>query len=841
MPVDQSNKVIFAPEYRRYDRKSLLPVFAPKDIVMIGVEDKANNLGRMALWNLIRQPFGGTVSPVNPKIRSVLGIKTYPGISAIDHNVDLAIIANPAAEVPDVIDECVAKGVKGAIIVSSGFCETGDTGLLLEAEVVQRARAGNMRILGPNCAGFMMPHIGLNASIYRMMAEKGNVGFVSQSNSVSAAILDWSSREKVGFSTFISLGNMADIDWSDIIYYLGDHPQTQSIVMYVQSIRDARSFLSAAREVAFSKPIILLKSGQNDTRKQRFTDTPHELIRQEQVMEAAFRRSGILPVKSLVDLFAMSEVLSKQPAARGKKLTIVTNAGGASIQARSRLREGGGKMATFSDETVAQLKNVLPKDWIPENPVHVLRDADADRFAKTLEVLAKSNETDGILVILVAQANGDPTEIAKKLTAFAKINKPLLASWMGGDEVAEGKSILNNANIPTFPFPETAATIFNYLWKRTYNLRGLFETPAITGSEDKTTGARVEINVMIDELRENGVTELNAEQVKQVFGAFEIPIGGEPVADAYQLRMGSFTDGLFGPVLYCGTGGKMGKVVGDYAVALPPLNTTLARRMLEQARIFPAILEAEPSFNGNLAALEELLVKFSRLVIGLRWIKEIVIDPLDMSTDALRIGNVSVTLYYPEILPEQLPRPAIRPYPAQYIRQGELRDGTPYTLRPIRPEDEPLMVRFHERLSDRSVYMRYFYPINFEKRVSHDRLARICFIDYDREMVLVAEKKDPETGEGEIMAVGRLNKLRGVNEAEYAVTIDDEHQRHGLGTKILATLVEIGRQEGIDKIIADILPENRGMQRAGEKIGFKHYFDHDEQVVKAVLDLRNEK
>ena len=212
-----------------------------------------------------------------------------------------------------------------------------------------------------------------------------------------------------------------------------------------------------------------------------------------------------------------------------------------------------------------------------------------------------------------------------------------------------------------------------------------------------------------------------------------------------------------------------------------------------------------------------------------------------MSTDALRIGNVSVTLYYPEILPEQLPRPAIRPYPAQYIRQGELRDGTPYTLRPIRPEDEPLMVRFHERLSDRSVYMRYFYPINFEKRVSHDRLARICFIDYDREMVLVAEKKDPETGEGEIMAVGRLNKLRGVNEAEYAVTIDDEHQRHGLGTKILATLVEIGRQEGIDKIIADILPENRGMQRAGEKIGFKHYFDHDEQVVKAVLDLRNEK
>ena len=825
-------------QYRRYDRNTILPLFKPKHIAIFGATDAADNLGKMVLWNLIRTPFGGIVSIVNPKVKSVLGLRTIAKLSEISQTVDLAIIVNPLQEVLAIIDECQSCGVKTVMLLSPGFTETPDDSVITENQLLQKIRDAGIRLLGPNSSGFIMPHANLNASVFPNLPQIGNVGFISQSNSTAAAILDWSLREKVGFSAFITIGNMTDVDISEVIYYLGEHPHTNSIVMCLQSIRDARSFLSAAREVALSKPIIVLKSGYYGNAHQ---SNPSEIevsgvISQAQIYDAAFRRCGVLPVKSLVDLFAMSEVLAKQPPAKGKRLAIVSNAGSAAQQAKDRLEEGGGVSAEFAAETVSQLKEIMPPNWIPGNPLHLLRQADANRYAVVTEIIANAKEVDGVLVILSPHGSANPTETAKKIAAIKNVSKPLLASWMGGDTVAEGKNLLNNSDIPTFPFPETAATIFNYLWKRWYNLQGLFETPSGVVSEDKILRKQHSMEKLIEKRRKTSQTVLDGEEAAKILAAFEIVSAKGLENTEFRLRGGSFYDPTFGPVLYIGAGSRAGLAYRDFAAGLPPLNTTLAKRMMEQTRLLGYLYHREKQ-HDNLQLVENLLIKLSYLVIALPAVKRIGIENVEVGSGQLYFSDAVIELFPPDVALPQITRPAIRPYPVQYIREITLRDGSKALLRPIRPEDEPLMVKFHQNLSDRSVYLRYFYPINLEKRISHERLARICFIDYDREMVLVAERTDEKSGEKEIIAVGRLNKLRGVNDAEYAVTIDDRFQKMGLGTTILQTLVEIAKQEGLDRVVADILPENTGMQKVGEKVGFKHYYDRDEQVIKAVFDL----
>ncbi len=824
--------------FHRYHRASLEPMFHPRNIAVIGFADDPRNPGRQALSNLLGSDFGGKIFVVGAHISTATGVKSCVHLGEIGEPVDLAIIATSGEAVLEVLDDCAAAGVKGAVVFSSGFSEIGSAGQLREAKLLARAREANMRILGPNCSGLMMPHTGLNASIHHRMAQQGHVGFLSQSSSISAAILDWSFREKVGFSAFVSGGNMSDIDWSDLIYYLGDDPHTHSIVIYLQSLRDARSFLSAVREIALSKPIIVLKSDQTTSGA-----AAHELpFRPEDLLNAAFRRTGVLAVESLVDLFAMSEILSKQPPAKGRRLIIVTNAGGAGAQARKKLLSGGGKLAVLSAQTVAALKENLPESWRPGNPIHLLRDAGAERYEKTLNVIAKSPESDGILVVLAPHAQAEPTQTAEKLGAFAKLSgKPILASWMGGDEVAEGKTILNAMHIPTFSFPDTAAQIFNYMWQYTYNLRGLFETPNLPTGRQEDIPHRQKVVEILSRHRQSGQLILSSREAKAVLKAYEIPVSPlERVSRPYRLALGSHTDPLFGPVLYCGSGGTVGRIYPDTAVALPPLNSTLARRMMEQTRIYTA-LRGEKGFEPvNMNLFEHVLIRFSQLIIEQTWIKEIEINPLLISQGGIRMENIRMVLHDPDLPPEQLPRPAIRPYPIQYVRPDTLRDGSAITIRPIRPEDEPLLVKFHENLSDHSVYLRYFYPLNLQQRISHERLARICFIDYDREMVLVVEKKDKKRAEREIIAVGRLNKLRGANDAEFAITISDAYQNMGLGTKLLSMLVEIGRDEGVARIIADILPENQGMQRVSKKVGFELHYDPGEQVVKAVLPLQRD-
>ncbi|MBD2437818.1 bifunctional acetate--CoA ligase family protein/GNAT family N-acetyltransferase [Nostoc sp. FACHB-110] len=918
-------------------------LFAPKTVAVIGASETAGSVGRTLLWNLITNPFGGTVFPVNPKRHSVLGIKAYAKIGDIPEVVDLAVIATPAQTVPGIIAECVDASVKSAIIISAGFKEAGAAGVALEQEVLAQARRGNIRIIGPNCLGVMSPLTGLNATFASAMARPGNVGFISQSGALCTAILDWSFQENVGFSAFVSIGSMLDVGWGDLIYYLGDDPHTKSIVIYMESIGDARSFISAAREVALTKPIIVIKAGRTEAAAKAAASHTGALAGSDAVLDAAFRRCGVLRVNSISDLFDMAEVLAKQPRPKGPRLTILTNAGGPGVLATDSLIQAGGELASISPEAIASFDQILPTHWSHNNPIDILGDADPQRYTQALEIAAKDPNSDGLLVILTPQAMTDPTQTAEQLKPYAQIpGKPILASWMGGAEVTAGETILNRQGIPTYRYPDTATRVFSYMWQSSYNLRGIYETPVLPEVNPSGIPDRNLVEKIISSARQDGRTILTEDESKQILAAYGIPVvatcvsksedeavkcaesigypvvvklyshvithktdvGGvqlnirdadgvrqayrrikssveEKIAkdphysalstqhglnaplpltalflgvtvqpmvktDGYELIIGSSLDPQFGPVLLFGAGGQLVEVFQDRAIALPPLNTTLARRMMEHTKIYKALKGVRGRESVDMAALEQLMVAFSQLVVEQRWIKEIDINPLLASPVAANIHTSSplptlialdgrIVLHPPDITEEQLPKLAIRPYPTQYIEKWTMKNGMQITIRPIRPEDEPLMVQFHETLSEESVYFRYFHLIKLSQRTTHERLTRICFNDYDQEMALVAEHQDPQTGKRQILAVGRLSKLHGTDTAEFAMIVSDRYQCQGLGTELVRRLIEVGRQENIRRITANILADNYGMQRVCTKLGFRLEPTNDSTVIEAEL------
>ncbi len=394
VPIDPQTKNILDPAHDvyRYTPRSLQPIFTPKTVAVIGATEKAGSVGRTVIWNLISSPFGGTVFPVNPKRANILGIKAYPGIRDLPDPVDLAVIVTPAPTVPDIIAECVEAGVQGAIVISAGFKEVGPEGAVLEAQILERARRGRMRIIGPNCLGVMNPITGLNATFATATANPGSVAFISQSGALCTSVLDWSFKEHVGFSAFVSIGSMLDVDWGDLIYHLGDDPSTQSIVIYMETIGDARSFMSAAREVALAKPIIVIKPGRTEGAARAAASHTGSLTGSDEVLEAAFRRCGVLRVNTIGEIFSMAEVLSKQPRPKGPHLTILTNAGGPGVLAVDALLTSGGKLAEISAEAMQKFNEFLPPQWSHNNPVDILGDASPERYAQALQVAAAGRE-----------------------------------------------------------------------------------------------------------------------------------------------------------------------------------------------------------------------------------------------------------------------------------------------------------------------------------------------------------------------------------------------------------------------------------------------------------------
>jgi acetyltransferase len=882
--------------------QSIDAFFAPRTVAIIGATEKAGKVGRTVMVNM-QESFRGTLYPVNPRQKSLFGLAAYPMIGAVPERVDLAVIVTPAPTVPSLIGECVKAGVTSVIIITAGFRESGADGAVLEEEIRKQVKGSSLRIIGPNCLGVMNPVRGLNATFAGAMAQRGSVAFLSQSGAMCTAVLDWSLREHVGFSAFASIGSMLDVGWGDLIQYFGDDPHTQSIILYMESVGDARKFLSAAREVALKKPIIVIKAGRSEVAAKATVSHTGSLAGSDDVLDAAFRRSGVLRVDNIADVFYMSEVLGKQPRPQGPRLTILTNAGGPGVLATDSLVANHGELAVLSPQTLADLNGLLPPHWSHANPIDILGDADAERYAKAVEIAAKNPDSDGLLVILTPQAMTDATQTATDVARYAKSSKPILASWMGGASVAAGEDILNRAGIPTFPYPDTATKAFEYMWQYSRNLRAIYETPELLPEDTIDGGAATRL---LDAVRESGRTLLTEAESKGLLEAYGFPVvptqkancaddavrladamdypavlkldsktithktdvGGvrlnlasaddvraafegirasvekhagaghfdgvtvQPmIQGGYELILGSSVDSQFGPVLLFGMGGQLVEVYRDHALGLPRLTSTLARRLMERTRIFEALKGFRGRNPVDLAALDGILVRFSRLVIEHPEIKEIEINPLVATEDRILALDARIILFGKEVSAADLPMPAIRPYPRQYVSRWVMNTGQPVVLRPMRPEDEPALIEFHKTLSEQTVYRRYFGGIALSQRTSHERMVRSCFIDYDRQLALVAEYED------QIVAVARLMKQRDEHEAEFSLIVSDPFQGRGLGTEMLRRVIQIAEAENIRKVAGWILPENVEMQDLCRRNGFRLDYDVEEGCMAARLDL----
>jgi acetyltransferase len=894
-------------------RSSLKTFFKPQSVALIGATEKAGSVGRTILSNLISSPFGGTVYPVNPRRPSVLGIQSHPNVASIPEQVDLAIIVTPPKSIPGIIEECGEAGVPTAVVISAGFKEVGPEGAQLELDLVAKAREYGMRVIGPNCLGVMSPMSGLNATFAAGMANKGRVSFIGQSGALITAILDWSLREGAGFSSIVSLGSMADVGWGDLIDYLGDDPDTDAIVLYMETVGDARAFLSAAREVALQKPIIVMKPGRSEEASRAAASHTGSMTGSDEVLDTAFRRSGILRADRISDLFYFAEILGKQPLPKGPRLTVLTNAGGPGVVATDALIRSGGKLAPVSDETIAKLDEVLPPTWSRANPIDIIGDAPPDRYAAALDIMAKDPDSDGLLVILTPQAMTDPTKTAREIIPYtADAEKPIMASWMGGSDVEAGERLLGEAGIATFPYPDSAAHMFTELVAYSENLKSLYETPGLTPDWVRRP-QRSRAKELIAQARADGRTTLSEPESKELLDAYGIPVAetrtaatveeavvaaddiGYPVVvklvshtithksdvggvrldladeaavreafsgieenvlrdfktsdfegvsvqpmidrDGYELILGSSIDPQFGPVLLFGLGGTLVEVFKDSSLGLPPLTATLARRMMERTKIYAALKGVRGKGSVDMAALEQLLVRFSELVVEQPSIAELDINPLLASPERLLALDARVILHPSNIADADLPRTAIRPYPRQYVKSWQSLGGRDCVIRPIRPEDESLVVDFHSRLSDESVYQRYFTKLGYEQRVAHERMVRVCFTDYDREIALVAEQIDPETSSVRIAGISRLIRLHNSNDAEFSLVICDECQGQGLGTEMIRRTIEVARAEGIERIVAEVFATNSGMLHICQELGLTITADEDGETVQAELIL----
>ena len=737
--------------------------------------------------------------------------------------------------------------------------------------------------------------VGLNATFAAKSAKAGAVAFLSQSGALCTAVLDWSLKENVGFSGFVSMGSMLDVDFGTLIDYYGDDPQTKAIVVYMESIGDPQRFLSAARQVSLEKPIIVIKAGRTAAAAKAAASHTGSLTGSDEVLDAAFRRVGVLRVDSINDIFDMIDALSKQPLPNGKKLCIVTNAGGPGVLAADALAQGGGELAEISPESMTAFNALLPSIWSHNNPVDILGDAEPERYAKSLEIAAKDPNIDGMLVIMTPQGMTNPTEIAEHLSSYAQsLGKPVLASWMGGESVAEGDDLLNQAGMPSYAYPDTAVGVFNYMWQYSEALAGLYETPSV--ATEANGYDRDAAQKLIATVRAEGrtiLTEYESKKLLEAYGIATTPteiatteaeavawadkmgypivlklhsltithktdVGGvvlnlrdadavkaafaqikasvtekvgaqhfqgvtvQPMAklDGYELILGASVDIQFGPVLLFGSGGQLVEVYGDKALGLPPLNTTLARRMMEKTKIYHALKGVRGRASVDMAALESLLVRFSELIVENPRIAELDINPLLASPERLLALDARIVLHADDVADADLPTPAIRPYPVQYASTWSSAKGETFTIRPVRPEDEPKAYDFHHTLSEQTVRQRHLGPHELEERIAHRRLTQLCFIDYDREMSLVALRKGA-SGAEEMVAVARMDKLSGSNDAEFNLVVSDAAQGQGLGGRLTEMLIDIARDENIATVRAPLAADNPRMRHIAQKFGFK--------------------
>jgi len=507
----------------------LHPLLHPRSVAVFGASDRQDSVAGIIFRNMITSGFRGQVFPLNPKREEVMGHKCYANAAALPETPELAIIATPAPTIPGILEECGARGIRHAVVLSAGFREVGKEGALLEEKVVQTAQRHGIRFIGPNCLGIQRPAIGLNATFALGTALPGDLALVSQSGAICTAMLDWAASNGIGFSSVISTGASADLDFGELLDYLAHDPATKGILMYIEGIRDARRFMSALRAVSRVKPVIMVKVGRQEAGSKAVASHTGALVGSDAVFDALVRRAGVVRVTTILQLFACARALAAHTRPTGNRLTILTNGGGPGVMATDRAVEMGVKLAELGPETMAKLNAALPPTWSHGNPVDIIGDAGAERYRAALSACLEDPGVDGVLVMLTPQAMTRPTEAAQAVIEVAKgSSKPVLSCWMGESQVAEGRRLFKEAGIPYFTTPEPAVEVFSYLSAFYENQRLLMQTPGPLSHQEPpdVDGARM----IIESALAQGRHLLNEVESKALLSAFHIPVAQTSIA-----------------------------------------------------------------------------------------------------------------------------------------------------------------------------------------------------------------------------------------------------------------------------------------------------------------------
>ncbi len=886
--------------------------FNPKRIAVIGADNMPHTIGYTVFRNLIGEGYKGIVYPVNPKYDSVQGVEAYKSLSDISKDIDLAIIAKDCeSNLLEILEECGQKAVKGVILFCPDFRTKIKDAMLVEGKIEEIHRKYGFRLLGPNTLGFIRPGLGINASLFRRKLNKGSIALIAQSATLSTALLDRAADKNIGFSYFVSLGSDIDIDCADLIDFFGVDPSTRAIVIYMQSIKSGRKFMTSARSFAFSKPIVIVKSGKFVESLEIALTHSGLLAGEDKVYDAAFKRAGAVRVDETLDMFYITETLSKQRRPRGNKLAIITNAGAPAVTAVDSLLKLGGQLADFSEETKKELEGSVPTRFI-RNPLDLISNATAADYEKALRIILKDKNVDAVLVMLAPSLGTSPEDTAEIVAKVAKESpyKPVLTNWMGAELVQKGREILNSHGIPTFVTPEQAVRTFMYMYRYDFNLKLLLETPQtiLQNLQFETSKAEMIIDTAINE----GRPILTFFEVSEILNAYGIPVvltkkadnleelkkaiteigypvvlkidtpkiihkfkkggvildvrdeleavegfkwlkklaqeNGDPSASVivqpmvitygYEIAIGAKKDPTFGTVILFGTGGNLLEALEDYSIGLPPLNQTLARRLMEETKIYRYLIKYS-YYEDVLRSLEETLVKFSYLISDFPQIKEFDINPLFITDSDIFALDCSIildktapkkkTIVKGEFCPPHL---SICPYPVHLYKEVELKDGMKAIVRPVKAEDEKLIGDLLSRCSERTISLRFFQRAI---DLRHENLCKFCQVDYHRNLAFVCVIKDSD-GE-KIIGDVRLSRDPDGTEADMAILVEDEYQGRGVGKALCNYAIEVAKDLGVKRIWMDILRINTYMLGLAERLGFvRHSVEEDSVKVLLTLD-----
>ncbi|WP_436893128.1 bifunctional acetate--CoA ligase family protein/GNAT family N-acetyltransferase [Siccibacter turicensis] len=878
-------------------QRGLEALLRPRSIAVIGASMKPDRAGYLMMRNLLAGGFSGPVLPVTPAWKAVCGVLAWPDVASLPFTPDLAVLCTHATRNLSLLDALGEKGCKTCIILSASPDQ--------HAALLECAGRWNMRLLGPNSLGLLAPWQGLNASFSPVPIRKGKLAFISQSAAVSNTILDWALQREMGFSYFIALGDSLDIGVDELLDYLARDSKTTAILLYLEHLRDARRFVSAARSASRNKPILVIKSGRSPGAQRLLKADAGS----DQAWDAAIQRAGLLRVEDTHELFSAVETLSHMRPLRGERVMIVSNGAAPAALALDELWRRNGKLATLSEETLAELQAQLPGSVTAGNPLDLLDDATAQRYQQAVSVLLNSQDVDALMVIHSPSAAAPGSDSARALiNAVARHPRgkyvTLLTNWCGEHSSQEARRLFSDAGIPTYRTPEGTITAFMHMVEYRRNQKQLRETPALPPNLTANTG---DAHRLLQQALREGAVALDTHEVRPVLAAYglqTLPTWiasdsseavhiaeqiGYPVAlklrspdiphksdvqgvmlylrtaaevhqaataifdrvrmtlpqarihgllvqsmanraGAQELRIAVEHDPLFGPLILLGEGGTEWDTQNAAAVALPPLNMNLARYLIIQA-IKRGKIRARSALRPlDIAGLSQVLVQVSNLVVDCPEINRLDIHPL-LATGSEFIA-LDVTLQISPWQGDPETRLAIRPYPHQFEEWVEMKNGARCLFRPILPEDEPQLRRFIDRVTKEDLYYRYFSEIN---EFTHEDLANMTQIDYDREMAFVAVRNPGP--EEEIVGVTRAISDPDNSDAEFAVLVRSDLKGLGLGRRLLEKLIAYTREHGIARLNGITMPGNQGMVALARKLGFQVDVQLEDGIVGLTLPL----